>query len=155
GGVVGRHRRPVGAGRVGEAGARVGVDVVLFDAPGGVLVLLPDDVGDLVVGALAEELPGAADGAATGEQTAQQPVAPLPQLARSAQSGHGAPSSSVARHVRTAYPVSTVKSAGLEERGRVSSSEPSFPAAHGAQRSKRWPRALTALRSVRGSERRR
>src|SRR6185312_11097728 len=51
--IVGRHRRAVGVRRVREAGARVGVAVPVFDAPGRVLVLLRQDLRDLLVRRLA------------------------------------------------------------------------------------------------------
>lgn len=53
--VIGRHRRPIRVGRVGEAGALVRVNVVLFDLPQQrrLLVLFGQDVVNFLVLALA------------------------------------------------------------------------------------------------------
>src|SRR5262249_2135931 len=119
---------------VGEAGARVGVDVVLLDLPGRVVVLLGQDLGDLGVGGLTEEAPGAAvapdqEGEAEGEQEAAArehtarsallaTLTSAPARARSAQLFHerDPPSERTTKQAKTAHPLSAAKSSRLEAR---------------------------------------
>ena len=54
--VVGWVGWAVGVKGVGEAGARIGVNVPVLDRPGREAVLLGDDPLDVAVGAFAEEL---------------------------------------------------------------------------------------------------
>ena len=59
--IIRRHRRTIGVGRIGEAGARIGVDPPVLDLPIRVLILLRQDFPDLLVGLFAVEAARAAD----------------------------------------------------------------------------------------------
>src|SRR5262249_23232401 len=59
--IIGRHGRPVGIGRIGKAGARVGVNVVILDLPCRAAVLLTKHFGNFLVGAAPRETAATTD----------------------------------------------------------------------------------------------